>query len=216
MPRFIQGLIFDLDGTLIDSRADIVGSVNHALEKLGLRELPSHVISSYVGDGVRNLLTDCLSHFSRPDLLESGTTLFRQHYGVHLLDHTRLYPGVSDVLRWLHPKLKAVVTNKPEGFTIQILQGLGIRSYFDQVLGGDSLPVKKPSPEPIFKVLQSWNFAPSDVLVLGDSANDMQAGKKARTLTCAVTYGFRSRTELESSRPDWIIDSITQLKDLVG
>ncbi len=216
MRKSVQGFIFDLDGTLIDSREDLVLSVNHALKTLGQAELPGDTIAGYVGDGVRNLLTSCLAHSDRQDLLDRAILLFQGHYGEHLLDHTRLYAGVMDILKWLQGKKMAVVTNKPEGFTLRILEGLGIRCYFDPVLGGDSTPFKKPNPEPILKVLQQWKIDAGETLVVGDSPNDIVAGKKSQTLTCGLTQGFRSRKEIQDSNPDWTIDSISEIRKILS
>ncbi len=215
MPVFVEGLIFDLDGTLIDSRQDIVAAVNHALEGLRLSPLEARVVAAYVGDGVEQLMGRCLSHFDRTDLAEEAGIRFKEHYRAHMLDNTRLYSGVTDMLASFRAKRMAVITNKPEAFTLQILEGLGIRHYFSCVLGGDSMAVRKPDPAPVIKILDGWQLNSSQVVVVGDSRNDIEAGKKSGALTCAVTYGFKSRDELAGSGADWTIDRMEQLGECV-
>ena len=215
MPKLVQGLIFDLDGTLIDSRADIVDAVNHSLQALHLGLLDAQQISQYVGDGVRNLISRSLAHFDRQDLLAEGIACFKKVYGEHLLDNTRLYPGVAEILESFKAKPMAVITNKPEDFSLHILEGLKIRSYFNCILGGDSLAAKKPDPGPLLRVLARWGLDPSQVVVVGDSSNDIEAGKKAGTWTCAVTYGFKTHEELQALAPDWLIANISEIRDYV-
>ena len=215
MKKFVKGLIFDLDGTLIDSRRDILESVNITLVAMGLAALPPEQIAGYVGDGIKNLVGSCLAQFGREDLLDSGVAQLKHCYGQHLLDHTRPFPGVMEVLDGFISKRMAVISNKPANFTNQILDALGMQKYFSCVLGGDSLPVKKPDPLPVKKVLEEWKAQPSEVVIVGDSLHDIEAGKKAGILTCAVTYGFKSPEQMRQSGADWVIDALPELRDKV-
>ncbi len=215
MRTSIEGIIFDLDGTLIDSRRDIAAGVNHALAVLGHGPLSEEQIGRYVGDGIHDLLACCLKHFSAESLAEKGVPVFKEHYRRHLLDATRLCDGVEDLLRHFSSKKMAVISNKPEAFTLRILEELGIRRYFGPVLGGDSLPLKKPDPAPLIKVLGEWRLEPDQALMVGDSANDMRPAKKIGMRTCGVTYGFKDETHVRACEPDWVVARLLDLKDIV-
>jgi phosphoglycolate phosphatase len=149
----------------------------------------------------------------RPQL-ESALEFFRQYYREHLLDFSTLYPGVREILIHFQTKKMAVISNKPTEFTRAILAGLKVDKFFQLVLGGDSLPIMKPSPEPILYVLSELNVPPDRAVIIGDGATDIQAGKLAGILTCGVTYGFRSREIIENSQPDFFIDFILELRNI--
>src|SRR3972149_1085297 len=164
--RHIDLLIFDLDGTLVDTRADLTAAVNHTLEKLALPPLSMEQVCRYVGDGLETLLSRALG-LQHGDLVDNAVRLFRDYYGLHLLDRTRLYPGVRETLEHFRGKRKAIVTNKPLAFSERILAGLEIESHFEVILGGDSTVQRKPHPEPALKVtdvgcwvlvFRSWVF----------------------------------------------------------
>ncbi len=209
----IRLLVYDLDGTLIDSRLDIANAVNGALKELGLRELPSERVSGFVGSGVRNLMQQALKEAASERLppLEPAIKLFRRRYGEHLLEHTRLYPAVRKVLEFFKPRLQAVITNKPQDFSDEILQGLGINSYFFQVVGGDGKFPKKPAPEPLLHIINSAGVLAEETLLIGDSATDVETGRNAGVKTLAVTYGFGSRSEIEKSKPYAILNDLTEI-----
>jgi len=198
-------LIFDLDGTLIDSKKDIADSLNYALKEEGFATLSERKIEEMVGHGAKTLVRDALGNPSDEALGRVFLT-FWNYYHEHLLDQTRLYPGVSEFLE-RHPDIpKAVVTNKPEIFSRKILDGLGIRSHFRWLIGGDTLPIQKPDPkvfEPIFQEIEGQ----VEGVMVGDSHVDIECGRAAGLQTCAVTYGFRPREELLAYRPDFLIDS---------
>ncbi len=206
-------LIFDLDGTLVDTRQDLTNAVNYARKKLELQPFEVAEVMQYVGEGARNLLERTLPPSHR-DQLENALDFFRQHYREHLLDFSTLYPGVREILMHFQSKQMAVISNKPAEFTRAILAGPKVDKFFKLVLGGDSLPIMKPSPEPILHVLSELNVQPDRALIIGDGATDIQAGKLAGIFTCAVTYGFRSRETLEIAHPDFLIDLILELKDI--
>lgn len=212
----IRLIIYDLDGTLIDSRLDIADAVNWTLKELGLGGLPVERVSSFVGNGVKNLMRRALEEGVRPEdrvspSLERSIKLFRRRYAEHLLDQTCLYPSVRKVLEFFKDRKQAVITNKPEDFSRKILQGLGIDSYFFRVLGGDQGFPKKPAPEAVLEILGSVQVSPHEAVFVGDSATDVETGRNAGVKTLAVSYGFGSREEIEASQPDLILDDLEEL-----
>lgn len=215
--RFDAGLvIFDLDGTLIDSSRDIAWSANRTLESLGYGAMDPAVIKEHIGWGVRPLL-ERLMPAEPPEKISEARLTFLQFYSTHLVDETNLYPGAIETIEHLRAagKKLALVTNKPIGLTEGILKELGIAKYFLMVLGGDSLQNKKPHPEPIELVIRSLEVRPALSVVVGDSPVDCEAGKGAGARTIGAAYGFRGRAELEGAGCDVIIDKITELKDII-
>ena len=210
----IHLIIYDLDGTLIDSRRDIVNAVNWTLSELGLKELAAKQISSFVGNGVTNLMRQALEAVEVPrtaPFLERSIKIFRKRYGEHLLDETSLYPSVRQVLEFFKDRKQAVITNKPEEFSLTILKGLGIDSYFFKVVGGDRGFPKKPDPAAVFDILSLARISPEETLLVGDSATDIQTGRNAGVRTAAVTYGFGKRPEIETARPDFLLEGLEEL-----
>jgi len=208
----ISLLIFDLDGTLVDSKQDIADALNFALVSEGFSSLEPSAIHDMVGRGARHLVQDALGNPSN-DVLARVFLAFWNRYEAHLLDRTQLYPGVREFLENSHHPHKAVVTNKPIGFTHKILQGLKIDHFFRWVIGGDSLGVQKPDPSVLDSIFSDLGERPEGLMV-GDSDVDIDCGRGAGLLTCAVTYGFRSREELEVSQPDYMIDNFEQLSQI--
>lgn len=194
--------LFDLDGTLVDSREDLTAAVNAARVALGLSPLPLATVSSYVGEGVGKLMERALGA-QHADLLERATELFRAHYGEHLVDHTRAYAGAAELLRTLRERgaRVAVVTNKPERFARLILQRLELWAFVEALVGGDTLPQRKPDPGPLLHACEQLGVAPARALMVGDSPIDAAAARSANVAMCAVTYGIGSRAELEAARP---------------
>jgi phosphoglycolate phosphatase len=218
----IQGrrlFLLDLDGTLIDSRADLARSVNLTLARLGLREIDLAAVTRFVGDGARMLIERALreSAGTEPpaDQLDGAIPVFLEEYGRHLLDQTLLYPGAREAIESMPWARWAIVTNKPERLSAAILEGLGLAPGFSAVIGGDSLPpFRKPDPEPLIEAMRRCGASAGETVMVGDSPVDVQAGRAAGVLTVAVTGGYRNRSELESERPDILTDSIASLPDL--
>lgn len=208
--RGVDLLIFDLDCTLADTKYDIALATNYALRALGLPELPPEIIYGYIGNGVEKILERALPPSHR-QLQPEALRLFGEHYGQHLLDHTRLYPKVRETLEHFRDKKMAVATNKTLRFSLQTLEGLQIRHYFQIVLGGDSTDRLKPDPEPLQRILRALDVIPQRAAMVGDSVSDVLAGKRAGTLTCALTYGLGKREDLEASGPDFIADDFGSL-----
>ncbi len=200
--------IFDLDGTLIDSRIDIANALNHTLARLGLPPVTPEEVRERIGRGIRALLRASLGQ--RQDLVEEAYPIFLDFYSNHLLENTHLYPGVEDTLRKIGAR-KAIVTNKLLRLTEEILEGLGISDYFDTVLGGDSLPERKPSPLPIQWTLERNGVRRERAIIVGDSPLDIEAGKRAGIRTCGAAYGYNNRETLLSAGADWIVESFPEI-----
>lgn len=207
-------IIFDLDGTLIDSSVDIAWAANRTLAAFGYGERPLTAIKEHIGWGVRPLL-EKLMPGEGEDKITEAREKFLEIYGGHLMVDTVMYQGVEETLKHFAglEKLMAIITNKPVGLTLRILDELRIAGLFRMVLGGDSLPNKKPHPEPVEKTLKGLGADPSRTVVVGDSPVDCEAGRAAGTKTIGVSYGFRGRKELEDAGCSIIIDRFPELKD---
>jgi phosphoglycolate phosphatase len=207
--------LFDLDGTLIDSRADITSAINRALVRMSLTPLNESLIAGMVGFGMRKLVESALrsSTGREPEegLLQEGLAQFMDEYGGHLLDNTLLFPAVKEALDRLSWADFAIVTNKPEAFSKQILEGLGIAQRFKIVIGGDSIQNRKPHPAPLIKAMEFCNKSASLSVMVGDSAVDIEAGKAAHVTTCGVLGGFRPKEELEAAGCDVIVNNLLEI-----
>ena len=204
-------IVFDLDGTLIDSRADLAQAVNHVLRTLGLPGLPLDVVTSYIGAGARTLVQRSLgpAHEHR---LDEGLMRFMEFYGAHLLDHTRLYAGIADVLHALVQRGAglSVLSNKPEAMSRTILAGLGVLPLFAAVLGGDSVAARKPDPGGLQHLCASLRISPERMLMVGDSVIDRDTARAAGIAFCGVAWGF-GLAGLHARRAQPIIDEPAQL-----
>lgn len=213
-------LLFDLDGTLVDSRADLVGSINLMLVEMKLAPLPSPRVLGFVGEGARLLversLAAALARAPGEAETDHALEVFPRHYRAHLLDETRPYPEVEETLGALSRVAKAVVTNKPYDFSQALLDGLGLSHHFLAIIGGDSLPERKPSPAPLLEAARRCGRAAEDCLMIGDSRIDIEAGRAAGMMTCGYVGGFRGRDELESAGADLLIESFGELRQLAG
>jgi len=188
--------IFDLDGTLVDSRHDLATGVNLMREDLGLAPLPLERVVSFVGDGLRRLVERALGDAPEGSAdTERAIGLLREHYGAHLLDQTILYPGVRAGLEALarQPCHLAIVTNKPTQPACRICEGLGIRSFFTLILGGDACERMKPDPLPLLRVLGTTGAAGAASWMIGDNATDLEAGRRAGIRRCFCRFGFGHR-----------------------
>src|ERR1700729_2318470 len=192
-PRSIQLVIFDLDGTLIDSRLDLVHSVNAALRHIGRPELPDDVIASYVGDGAPALIQRALGGDATEEaLIRKGLEYFLSYYREHKLDHTTVYPGIAQALATIQnsgngvPRQMAVLSNKPVVPSRAIVEALGLGSFFRQVYGGNSFTTKKPDPEGAQQLLQEIGVRPEETVIVGDSHVDIETGRNAALWTVAV------------------------------
>ena len=216
-PHSIKLVIFDLDGTLIDSRLDLVHSVNAALRHIHRPELPEDVIASYVGDGAPILIQRALGGEAVDEaLVRKGLEFFLSYYREHKLDHTTIYEGIREALAAIQrsgngvPRKLAVLTNKPVNPSRAIVEALGLGPYFSQVYGGNSFATKKPEPEGALKLLSEVDVRPEQAAIIGDSHVDVRTGRNAGLWTVAVTYGFAPHT-LAVEEPDVTVDTPLEL-----
>ena len=205
-------LIFDLDGTLIESKWDIATAVNLTLNELGLPTRPQEEIFSFVGDGIKRLLRLAVGE-ARQAAYDDALRVFRGHYLAHCLDRTRFYPGVETVLTHFADKHKAVATNKSLEYTTKILEGLGAH-HFAYVVGGDNGYGLKPEPGMLVKVMEALNVDRERTVLVGDSTNDINGGHNAGIRVCAVGYGMGNREKMAACGPDWFIERPEDLLEL--
>ncbi len=220
-PHRLRLFVFDLDGTLIDSRLDLIHSVNATLRHLGRPELEGDVIASYVGDGAPALVRRVLGETDADDqaLVSAALEYFLAYYRVHKLDHTTVYAGIPEVLTELAEssngvqRKMAVLSNKPVVPSRAIVQALGLADFFVHVYGGNSFPTKKPDPLGLRTILDQTGVPAEQAVMIGDSSIDVLAGRNAGLWTCGVTYGFAPHT-LEQAAPDVLIDDPLELRKL--
>ncbi len=215
----IKLLIFDLDGTLIDSRQDLVNSVNAALRFLGRDELPSDEIAAMVGDGAPVLIQRALGDNADPVEVRRVLEHFLSYYRGHKLHHTHLYDGIPEALDALQGsnglrRTMSVLTNKPVIPSRAIVDALGIGPRFVSVYGGNSFETKKPDPLGLSTILSETGVKPEEAIMIGDSHVDVETGRNAGTWTCGVTYGF-SPQSLRDLPPDVLFDSPQELATLL-
>jgi phosphoglycolate phosphatase len=216
-PRSIRLVIFDLDGTLIDSRLDLVHSVNAALRHIGRPALPEDVIASYVGDGAPILIQRALGGESVDEAtVREGLQFFLSYYREHKLDHTTVYAGIREALAAIQDgalRQLAVLSNKPVVPSRAIVEALGLGSFFTQVYGGNSFATKKPDPEGARILLQEAGVQPEEAVIVGDSHIDMETGSNAGLWSVGVTYGFAPHM-LQNSPSDVLVDTPGELAEL--
>ena len=206
-------IIYDFDGTLVDTLFDIADAVNLSLKGLGLRVLSRETIRKYVGKGVERLMGQAINGTGCADL-PLAVELFRKHYSKNLMNFTRFYPSGREILDHFCDKKQAICSNKPEEFVRRILGSLGSLDYFDAILGGDSLKSKKPDPEGLLYLLDRFQCSSAEAVMVGDSPVDIETGKRAGVYTCLVNYGFGDPKEIILAEPDCSIDHLSELKDL--
>jgi phosphoglycolate phosphatase len=220
----IKLIVFDLDGTLVDSNGDLADSVNELRRKLRLRRLPETTVGGHVGQGVGHLLKMTVPEVSRgftvsgtlrarhPDLYEE----FRKIYFRRCLNRTRLYAGVRRALEDLGASRLAVATNKPVRVSNKILRGLGVKKRFAAIMGGDSVKHRKPHPEVLHTLMRRFRARPSETVMVGDSRFDMETGRRARVRLVGCLWGFGTRAELRPWKPDVTIKAARDLPKAIA
>ncbi len=207
-------LIFDLDGTLIDSKLDLAHSVNAARAYMDLPPLEHELIYSYVGNGAPMLIRRALGTEANEGDVARALDFFIRHYAQHCLDYTVLYPGVEDALSRLRSAgmSLAVLTNKPVRISNQIVSGLGVGDHFFRVYGGNSFDRKKPDPVGIEALIAESGLGRERTVMIGDSSVDILTARNAGVRACGVTYGFQPETLIDP-RPDILVDDLGQFAD---
>lgn len=220
MPEFplaVKLVVIDLDGTLVDTAADITAATNLMLRDLGLSERDPATVVGWIGNGVARLVKRALTGEMEvepdPRLYEQAYALFLEHYEANLTRQSRPFPGVVEGLEWLKGQgfELACITNKAERFTRPLLDALALRQYFALVLSGDSLPRQKPDPLPLLHACRHFGLAPAQALLVGDSGNDVRAARAAGMPVICVDYGYNHGHDIRAERPDAVIGSLAEL-----
>lgn len=218
--RQIKLLVFDLDGTLVDSQVDLANAINHMLRQYGRPELPVDIVAGYIGDGANMLVRRSLGDPQDENFVRQAYDTFVKFYREHALDHTYIYPGVMDALRAIRAAANgrlqmAVLTNKPVRPSERIVQGLGMGDLFVRVYGGNSFETKKPDPLGARALLRETSTLPAEAVMIGDSQNDVLTARNSGMWSIGVTYGFSPDT-LRAHPPDVLIDSPDELAAALG
>jgi phosphoglycolate phosphatase len=208
-------IIFDLDGTLVDSRRDIASSVNELLEHLSRPKLSNERIYGFIGNGVRCLLERSLGDAPDQDV-GRALDMFLPIYRRRLLETTRPYPGVREALDELRRgRTLAVLTNKPKRESVTLLEGLELASYFRFIYGGESLPARKPNPMGVQSLIDSSGAHRERTLMVGDSHVDYETARNAHIPICMVSYGLGA-AQIEELGPDYVVDDLRQLVSILS
>jgi len=207
-------LIFDLDGTLIDSRLDLANAVNAMRGHLGMSRLTNERVYTFVGNGAQVLVRKSLGEQATGDQFRQGYAFFMEYYAAHDLDFTALYPGVRTSLDRFRDagKRMAVLTNKPTSMSTHIVSGLGVADHFFRVFGGDSFEQKKPHPMGVEALMREAGADRARTMMVGDSAVDVATARNAGIACCGVTYGFQPES-LTDPAPELVVDRMEQFAD---
>lgn len=210
----IEKMIFDLDGTLIDSKEVIINAVNHALPKIGLKKRSGEEILNFVGTGTRELIAN-ISGLQQEEKIDKGTKLFKDYWTENFSRESTLFPHVIDVLEHYSGKEKLILSNGNLEIIRKILDSFGIRKFFVQLISGDDEDCLKPSTCPVEKAIDIKDGGQRDkTLLVGDMDVDIKAGRSAGIKTCAVTYGMGTIEKIKKADPDFIIDDISEMMDI--
>jgi len=208
----IDLIIFDLDGTLIDSAKDITSCVNLTLERCGKNPLPVEVILPHVGKGIQPLLRE-IFEVEAKGAVEEAFSIFREYYSSHLTDTTNLYPGMAAVLEYYREKKKVVLTNKAQSFADSIMLRLGLESHFMGVYGREAFAKQKPDPTPVIEICKKFSLPTHRAVMVGDTDVDILAGKGAGAVAVAALYGYGDHADIATLNPEY---SVTKPEELVG
>jgi phosphoglycolate phosphatase len=206
-------LLYDLDGTLVDTLEDLSASANHMLRTLGSPTISSREVRRHVGRGVRELVRRCLKS-DEPSRIDDGVRIYLAYYAQHRLDHARLYPGVREALEHFKSRRQAVVTNKPNPFSRDILEALGIARYFIDVIAGNSEFPKKPDPGAVRALMRAEAIGPEETLLIGDSPIDVETARNAGVGVVCLLHGLSDEAELSAASPDALVSDFAELLSL--
>jgi len=210
----IAAVLFDLDGTLVDSLDDLTDAVNHMLAGFGRHRLEPAQVRQLVGKGARNLVQRALATDS-PGEIDRGLTAFTEFNALHIADKSRLYPGTRDLLQQLAADgiRMAVISNKQEALSRLILKTLEVDAFFDIIAGGDTFAEMKPSPLPLARVVDEFGCSPAEAVMVGDSINDIQAGNRAGISTIGCRWGYGGSEELHGA--DFQAASLAEIFNII-
>lgn len=206
-------IVYDLDGTLVDTGEDIAEAVNHMLTVLDASPLSPEEVRRFVGRGLHDLIARCLKT-DDPGRIRQGLKTFEAYYANHLADHSALYPRAKEVLDYFKDRTQAVLTNKPNPFAQDLLKRLGVADYFTEILAGADAYPKKPDPAALFSLMDRNQIPPQDALLVGDSLIDVETGRKAGVLTVILMHGFEDKEELAAASPDVTVGDFRELLTL--
>lgn len=206
-------ILYDLDGTLVDTLEDISGSANAMLAQLGLPAISRKQARCYIGRGGYQFVKDCLGT-DDAKRIERGLKLYRAHYHQHMLDHTYLYPHAKEILTYFNTRTQAVVTNKPNPYSAEILKALGVADYFFRIIAGDSEYPKKPDPTSLRAMLSLSGVRAEEAVFIGDSQVDVQTGRSAGMMTVGIQHGFAEDGELIAAAPDLLVRDFQELLEI--
>ncbi len=209
----IDLMIFDFDGTLVDTGADLVQSINYTLRTLNLPERTEKEVISFVGDGVSKLMERALGK-DHSGLQTAAMQIFSGYYAEHMLDNSVLYPGVKEVLENYRNKTKIILTNKRHHFTLRIAESLRIENYFTDIIGADSTPFMKPDHRVMDHVFSKYPSPKENAVVIGDGVNDVIIAQNAGVLSCALLNGLGNREDLLKLKADYYCEDILELNSL--
>jgi len=207
--RHLELYIFDLDGTLLDSGKDIALAANYAFEKLNLKTFSEEEIISKVGYGAKKLIEDLIPEYPQ-EIKDRALEYFKEFYYSNPVIYSRLYEGAEETLKKLKELSKkvAVVTNKYEALSVEILKKLNVIDYIDLVVGADTTSEKKPNPLPVFYTLEKLKSEKDKSIIIGDSETDVLTGKNAGIKTALVLQGYGNKELALSLNPDYVLDSL--------
>lgn len=203
-------IIYDLDGTLVDTLEDIASAANHMLSAMGAPRVHASEVRGYVGHGQYEMVRNCLKTDDAARI-EAGARLYRAFYTEHMLDHSRLYAGARKVLEHFKTRRQAVITNKPDPYSSRILEALGVAGYLAAIVAGNSRYPKKPDPAAVLALMAQAQVRPDETLFIGDSSVDVETGQRAGVMTVGMTHGLGDEAELRRAGPDRLVDGFPGL-----
>ena len=206
-PRLV---VYDLDGTLVDTLQDITNAANYLLSQMQAASLTPNQVRRFVGRGIHQLVGECLKT-DDAGLVAEGMRIYRAYYQQHLADNSKLYPGARQALDYFKTRVQAVISNKPNPYSTDLLKALGVEGYFMDIIGGDSPYPRKPDPASLNAVMERAGVSPHEAVMIGDSPIDVEMGRQAGVAVVTVTHGLADRDELVAAQPEAIVDSFQAL-----